>query len=248
MEGSHCFGPLAAAAGTEQDFTTYNMPPKGPWNIFELRVGFANVVNAKESAGYVRIQVDGELGDYYYVVGKGTGGATNAGAMPAQTIQCSINAESAAKVTASIYNGEAIKDAVVSIAFRKGRGREVRTYRCGGAGTDVVAGTEKTIGTMPILKAGTLRQIRFTGSGIVDALAETGKLTLEIPGQGDVPHEWAVGHGASGAATTANQHCDVITLKHGIPLDKNITITAKFLNLVTTGAALLSCGVSIQVS
>lgn len=247
MEGSHCFGPLAAAAATEQALTTYNMPPKGPWNIYMIRVGYANVVNAKEVAGYLRIQVAGEDGDYYYVVGHGAGGATNSNGMAAQVIKCSINAENGAKVTASIYNAEAIKDAVISIHFRQGRGREVRTYKCGGAGSDVTAGTELTIGTMSITKAGVIRQIRFTGSGVVDALAETGKLTLDIPGSGKVPFEYAVGHGVAGATLSNNTHCDVIDLKYGIPVDKDTTITAKFINLVTTGGALLSCGVSIQV-
>jgi len=221
------------------------MPP-GSWHIYELRFGFANVVNAKECAGYVRIEVSGQNGNYYFVVGHGAGGATNSNGMAAQTIPCDINAEGNSTVTASIYNAEAIKDAVVSIAFRSGSGHNVWTYKCGGAGTDVTAGTEKTIGTMDILKRGTIKQIRFTGSGVADALAETGKLTLDIPGHEGVPHEWAVGHGSAGATLSNNTHCDVIDLKHGIPVEK-CTITAKFLNLVTTGGAILSAAVSIQV-
>jgi hypothetical protein len=245
-EGSHCFGPLAAAAATEQVMTEYKMPP-GSWHIYKIRVGYANIVNAKEVAGYVRIIVAGQNGNYYYVVGHGAGGATNSNGMAAQDIDCAINADGGAAVNAYIYNAEAIKDAVISIHFRSGSGRNVWTYKCGGAGSDVTAGTELTIGTMTILKDGTIREIRFTGSGVVDALAETAKLTLEIPGQEGIPHEYAVGHGTAGATLSNNTHCDVIKLPHGIPVQKNTVITAKVLNLVTTGSALLSCAVSIQV-
>jgi len=227
--------------------TAYNMPPGGPWYIYKIRVGFANVVNAKESAGYARIKVAGQADDFYYVVGHGAGGATNTSGMAAQEIDTGINAADGAEVNAYIYNAEAIVDAVISIHFKKGSGPSVHTYKCGGAGSDVTAGTELTIGTMKVLRAGNIREVRFTGSGVVDALAETAKLTLEVPGSGKVPFEYAVGHGTAGATLSATVHCDVIKLPYGIPVAQNTTITAKVLNLITTGSALLSCGVSIQV-
>lgn len=249
MEGSKCFGPTAAGAASEtQVGSNWNAPPGGPWHIYKIRFGYANVVNAKECAGYIRVKVAGESGDYYYVVGHGAGGATNSNGMAAQEIDCGINAKDGAKIQVYVYNAEAVKDAVISLHFRTGAGRKVVTYKCGGAGTDVTAGTEKTIGTLTVDQAaGMIRQIRFTGSGVVDALAETGKLTLEIPGNEGYPFEYAVGHGVAGATLSNNTHCDVIDLPYGIPVKLNTVITVKFKNLATTGGALLSCGVSIQV-
>lgn len=247
-EGSKGFGPTAAAAATEtQVGSDYYMPP-GSWYIYRLRVGLANVVNAKEVAGYVRVKVAGIEGNYYYVVGHGAGGATNSNGMAAQSIECGINAKGGALVQVYVYNAEAIKDAVISLHFRGGGGNNIHTYKCGGAGTDVTAGTEKTIGTMTIdQKAGMIKQIRFTGSGVVDALAETGILTLDVPGAENIPYEFAVGHGTAGATLSNNTHCDVINLPQGIPVKLNTVVTAKFKNLATTGGALLSLGVSIQV-
>lgn len=250
MEGATCFGPTAAAAATEtQVGSDYYMPP-GNWHIYKIRVGFANVVNAKECAGYCRVKVAKQVGDYYYVIGHGAGGATNSGGEAAHEIACGINADGAALVQVYIYNAEAIKDAVISIHYKPGPGRRIVTYKCGAAGSDVTAGTELTIGTMKIDQgAGTIKQIRFTGSGVVDALAETAKLTLEVPANPLTPFTFAVGSGAAGAATTPNQIApDVINLPYGIPVKDGVTITAKVLNLITTGSALLSCSVSIQVA
>lgn len=249
MEGSKGFGPTAAAAATEtQVGSDYYMPPGGGWHIYAIRFGYANVANAKECAGYVRVKVSGQAGDYYYIVGHGAGGATNSNGMAAEKIDCGINALGGALVQVYVYNAEAIKDAVISLHFRAGQGRKVVTYKCGGAGSDVTAGTELTIGTMKIDQApGTIRQIRFTGSGVVDALAETGILTLEVPGAENIPYEFAVGHGTAGATLSNNTHADVIDLPHGIPVKLNTTVTAKIKNLATTGGALLSCAVSLQV-
>lgn len=253
-EGSKCFKLTAVGAGAETELligaagSTYNMPP-GSWHIYGIRLGFANVVNAKESAGYLRVKVAGQSGDYYYAVGHGAGGATNTSGMAAQLIDCAINADGGALVQVYAYSSEATADWHVSLKFRSGSGRKVVTYKCGGAGTDVTAGTEKTIGTMTVNQgAGTIREIRFTGSGVVDALAETGRLILEVPGQEGIPHEYAVGHGTAGATLSATVHCDVIKLPVGIPVGNNAVITVKLLNFATTGSALLSCLVSIQVA
>lgn len=250
-EGSKCFGPTAVGAAAETQLgSDYDMPPgSGGFHIFRLRVGFSNKVNAKEMAGYVRVKVAKQSGDYYYVVGHGTGAATIGGGSAAQKIDCAINADNNAKVQVYAYNAEALVDAVVSILYRSGKGRKVVTYKCGGAGTDVTAGTEKTIGTMKIDQGpGTIREIRFTGSGVVKELSELGMLTLEVPGNEMSPFEYAVGHGIAGAASVAATHCDVIKLPQGIKVKDGVTITAKFLNLVTIGGAILSAGVSIQVA
>ena len=251
VEGSKGFGPTAAAAATEQQVgSDFYMPtqPSSQWYIYRIRAGFSNIVNAKEVAGYIRVKVKGIEGDYYYIMGHGAGGATNSNGMAAQVIECGIKASGGALVQVYVYNAEAIKDAVISIHYRAGSGPNIHTYKCGGAGTDVTAGTEKTIGTMTVSeKAGMIKQIRFTGSGVVDALAETGILTLEVPGAKLNPFEFAVGHGTAGAATTNNTHCDVINLPEGIPVGLNTVVTAKVKNLATTGSALLSVAVSIQV-
>jgi len=249
-EGSKCFGPTAVGAGAETQLgSDWDAPPgSGGIHIYNLRVCFSNKVNAKEMAGYVRVKVAKQTGDYYYVVGHGTGAATIGGGSAAQNIPCAINSDNNAKIQVFAYNAEALVDAVISLNYRKGKGRKAVTYKCGGAGTDVTAGTEKTIGTMKVDQgAGTIREIRFTGSGVVKELSECGMLTLEIPGNEDSPFEFAVGHGIGGAASVAASHCDVIKLPHGIPVKDGVTITAKFLNLVTLGGAILSCGVSIQV-
>lgn len=247
-EGGKCFYATAVtAAGVSLTPTAYHMPP-GNWHIYRLRVGFANIVNAKESSGYVKIVPAGESGNYEYVVGQGAGGATNTGGMQAETIDCDINAKGGAKLEVYAYSAETTADWHVSIMFRAGLGRNVQTYKCGGAGTDVTAGTEKDIGTMTIDQgAGVIKEIRFAGSGVVDALAETARLRLIVPGKEGMPHEWTVGHGQAGATLSTTEHTDVIKLKHGISVGQNAVVTAKILNFVTTGSALLSCWVSIQV-
>jgi len=247
-EGGKCFYATAVtAAGVQLTPTAWHMPP-GNWYIYKLRVGFANIVNAKESSGYVEIIAAGTDGAYKYVVGQGAGGATNTGGMQAEEIDCGINAKGGALLKVYAYSAETTADWFVSIQFRAGSGKKVVTYITGGAGSDVTAGTELTIGTMTIDQgAGTIREIRFAGSGVVDALSETARLSLTVPGHEGMPHEYTVGHGQAGATLSTTEHADVIKLPHGISVGANAGVVAKILNFVTTGSALLSCWVSIQV-
>lgn len=251
MEGSKAFLPTDAAAATEQKIgSDWRAPPgSGGWTIYKIRCGFGNVANAKENAGYVRVKIAKQSGDFYYVVGAGCGAATISSGVAAEEIDCSIPMDNNALVQVYGYNAEAVKDFSISIQYRSGMGRKTLTYKCGGAGSDMTAGSELTIGTMTVDQGqGTMWEIRFTGSGVANAKAETAKLILEIPGNPLSPYEYSVGHGVGGNATGMHGYADVIKLKYGIPLKDGVVITAKIINDSTDGGNLLSCGVSIQVA
>jgi len=207
-------------------------------------VGKGNVVNAKECAGTIEVEADGLDGTHIYAYGNGAGGATNSGNMAAEPIDCSIPITGNSKVTVSVKDAEVAKDVTVSVEFSPGLGRNVRSYAVGGAGQDTTADTELALTTSPVMEVGgTIREIRFAGSGVVDAKAASGKLYISVPGLSG-PFEYAVGNGPGGATLSGAAWADVIDLPHGIPVGKNVTVSIS----LTSAEIVLSATCSIQVA
>lgn len=244
---SKVFGPTDSVADTKTTVgSTYKIPPGGPFHIHKITVAKGNVVNAKECAGFIIAELTGVAGTYEYAYGNGAGAATNAGNMAAEPIECRIPAPSGSTLTVSVKDAEVAKDVTVSVEFWSGR-EELNSYSTGGAGKDTTADTELTVGTIVVTqRPGRIKQIRFAGSGVVDAKAGSGKLVIEVPGQ-PYDQEFAVGNGPGGATLSGPAWADVHDVDIGtrghasIPL--NTTITVK----LTTGEVMLSASVSLVI-
>jgi len=244
MDYGMAFGPTDSAAGTKTTVGTAGALLDKDVTIYKIRVAKGNVVNAKECAGVITIEAKGLDGTHVYAYGNGAGGATNSGNSPAEPIDCSIPVSGNSVVTVSVTDAENAKDVIVSLHYRLGKGRNVRSYAVGGAGQDTTADTPLTLTTSPVIEAaGSIREIRFAGSGVVDAKAGSGKLVIEVPGLSG-PFEYAIGNGPGGATLSGPAWADVIDLPQGIPVKENITVTIK----LTTAEIMLSATCSIQVS
>jgi hypothetical protein len=247
-DGSYTFGPTDSVAGTKTTVGTAAPIWNRDSTVITMRVAKGNVVDAKECAGFIEVEADGLNGPHIYAYGNGAGGATNSGNMAAEIIECSIPVTGNSNVTVSVTDAEAAKDVTVSLGFVAGLGRNVRSYSAGGAGQDTAADTQLTLTstkphTTKIVAAGTIKEIRFAGSGVVDAKAGSGILELDVPDY-NMPTRWAIGNGPGGATLSGPAHADVIDLKQGIPVSKNTTITV----LVTTAEIMLSASCSFQVA
>jgi len=238
---SKVFGPTDSVAGTKTAIgSTYVIPP-GNYVINQLVVSKGNVVNAKECAGVVIIEITGVNGTYEYAYGNGTGGATNGGpGGPAEKIECRIAAPGGATITVSITDAEAATAALVQLDFYDGSGR-VDSYSTGGAGIDPGAATELTVGTITVTKSGRIKQIRYACGQVVDAKSCSGKLVLLVPGIAG-PFEYAVGNGASGATLGGAAFADVFDVD--IPVGENVVVTVK----VTYTDAMVSSTISLAVA
>lgn len=239
---SKVFGPTDSVAGTKTTVgAAASLRPEG-CHIFRIRVGKGNVVNAKENAGVITIEAPGLDGTHKYAYGNGCGGATNYGAnRAAEKIDCSIPIAGNVLVTVSVTDAEAAKDVTVSLEFRIGMGRNVRSYAGGGAGIDSTADTPLTVATLTMELGGTIKEIRFAGSGVVDAKAGSAKLTLEVPGLKG-PFEYSVGNGPGGATLGGPNDADVIDTE--IPVGANVSVIIS----LTSAEIMLSATVSIQVA
>lgn len=238
---SKVFGPTDSVAATKTTIgSTYVVIP-GQFCIKKIRVGKGNVVNAKECAGVVTVEVTGVDGTYKYAYGNGTGGATNGGpGLAAEPIECRIPAPGGATVTVSITDAEVGTACVVSLEFHDGSER-VDSYSAGGAGIDPAAATELSVGTVTVTRAGRIKQIRYACGNLADAKSCSGKLVIEVPGMAG-PFEFAVGNGASGATLGGAAHADVFDVD--IPVGTNVIVTAK----VTYTDAQDSATVSLAVA
>lgn len=235
------FGPTDSVAGTKTTVgAAASLRPEG-CHIYKMRVAKGNVVNAKECAGIITIEAPGLDGTHKYAYGNGTGGATNSSNYAAEEIHCSIPIAGNVLVTVSVTDAEVAKSVTVSLMFRIGMGRNVRSYTAGGAGSDTTAATIKTVGTIVMEQAGTIKEIRFAGSGIVDAKDGTGKLVIEVPGLKG-PFEYAVGSGPGGATLGRGDNADVIDTE--IPVGANVSVVV----YLTTVEVMLSATCSIQVA
>jgi len=238
---SKAFGPTDSVAGAKTAIgSTYVIPP-GSFDIHEITVSKGNVVNAKECAGVVIVEITGVNGTFEYAYGNGTGGATNGGpGGPAEKIECRIPAPGGATITVSITDAENATACIVELDFYDGSER-VDSYSTGGAGQDPAAGTELTVGTITVTKAGRIKQIRYACGQLVDAKSASGKLVLEVPGMAG-PFEYAVGNGASGATLGGAALADVKDVD--IPVGTNVIITVK----VTYTDAMDSATISLAVA
>lgn len=238
---SKVFGPTDSVAGTKTTMgSTYVIPP-GQYCVRKLYVSKGNVVNAKECAGVVIVEVTGVDGTYQYAYGNGTGGATNGGpGMAAEPIDCRVPAPGGATMTVSITDAEVATACIVEVDFWDGSER-VDSYSTGGAGKDPAAATELEVGTITVTKAGRIKQIRYACGQLVDAKSCSGKLVLSIPGMAG-PYEYAVGNGCSGATLGGAAHADVHDVD--IPVGLNVIITFN----VTYTDAMDSATVSIAVA
>lgn len=237
---SKVFGPTDSVAGTKTQVGSDYIVRPGTYSIYKIRVGKGNVTNAKECAGLITITVSGVNGPFEFAYGNGVGGATDSQNISAEEIDCAIPMQGGSTLKVYVTDAEAAKDVTVSIEFQSGGGH-MRSYSVGGAGSDTTADTELSVGTVTTVKAGTIRQIRFAGSGVVAAKAGTGKLTLTVPGL-EGPFEYSVGAGPGGAATGSMSHADVIDVN--IPVGVNISIPVK----VTTAEVMLSVTVSLLIA
>ena len=239
-EFSKAFGPTDSAAGTKTTVGSSVVIPPGQHVIKMLHVAKGNVVDAKENAGVITIEITGVDGTYEYAYGNGTGGATEAASKSAEKIECLISAPGGATLTVSVTDAEVATAVIVSLDFYTGSGR-VDSYSTGGAGLDPAAATELTVGTITVTKAGRIKQIRYACGNIVVAKSVSGKLVLEVPGLAG-PFEFAVGSGAGGDALGSGADADVIDVD--IPVGTNVIVTVK----VTYTDAMDSATVSLAVA
>lgn len=240
---SKVFGPTDSVAATKTALAPtagYVIPP-GTYTIRKLRVAKGNVVNAKECAGVITVEITGVDGTYKYAYGNGTGGATNGGpGISAEPIECRIPAPGGATMTVSVTDAEVATAVLVSADFFDGNER-IDSYSAGGAGLDPAAATELTVGTITVTKAGRIKQIRYACGQLVDAKSASGKLLVEVPGVAG-PFEYAVGNGCSGATLGGAAWADVLDVD--IPVGTNVVVTFK----VTYTDAMDSATVSIAVA
>lgn len=245
MDHSVTFGPTDSSAGAKTTMgTAKTIISDKHVTIHRLRVGKGNVVNAKECAGVVIVEAVGLEGTHEYAYGNGAGGATNSSNMAAEPIDCSIPLTPNAPVTISITDAESAKNCVVGVEFHDGIGKNVRSYSLGGAGQDTTASTLLALTTSPIMeKGGKIKEIRFAGSGVVDADAGSGELEIVVPGIPKSEQSYSVGNGPGGATLSGPAWADVIDLPNGIPVKEGQTIGVN----ITTPEIMLSATCSFQV-
>jgi hypothetical protein len=251
---SKVFGPTDSVADTLTALAPaagYQFPAGKSFTIVQIRVGKGNVVNAKECSGFISINIPGVVGTpFAFAYGNGIGGATNSNNSAAEDINVNIPVPPNSIVTVLVLDAEAAKNVTVSLMCQQGGGNAAMfTLAAGGAGQDTAAATAYTLTVnakllgpnMTPFRGGVIRQIRFAGSGAVDAKAATAKLVLEISGYPD-PLEFAVGKGPGGATLGTQSDADVIE-DLAIPIAANSTIVAK----VTSAEIMLSASLSMQV-
>lgn len=240
-EFSKAFGPTDSAAGTKTTVGSSVVLPPGQHVIKLLHVAKGNVVDAKECAGIITIEITGINGTYEYVYGNGTGATSHGGpGGPAEKIECLISAPGGATLTVSVTDVEVATAVIVSLDFYTGSGR-VDSYAVGGAGKDPAAATELEVGKITVTKAGRIKQIRYACGQIVDAKSCSGLLVLKVPGLAG-PFEYAVGNGASGDTLGGAAFADVIDVD--IPVITNMIITVN----VTCTDAMDSATISLAVA
>lgn len=238
---SKAFGPTDSAAGTKTAIgSTYKVPPKKGGHIHKLYVAKGNVVNAKENAGVVIVEVSGQDGTFEYAYGNGVGGNASSGVNPREEIDCRIPVPDGSTITVSITDAENATAAIVSADIWDGVAR-IDSYSAGGAGVDPAAATLKAVGTIEPTKAGRIKQIRYACGNVVNAKSSSGKLEILVPGLAG-PYEYAVGLGASAATIGNTAPADKFDVD--IPVTLNSTVTVN----VTYTDATVSATVSLAIA
>lgn len=226
--------------------------PPGNFTIYRANVGLAGIVDAKECAGALVIQVSGQGGGTWaFAIGGGVGATTAGNSKPADAVDMSIPVRGGQLVIVKIITAEVSNDERVGLMYTEGNGPTCMTLHCGGAGQDSAAGTEKLLTVDALLdpvnmtpwKDATIRQIRFTGSGIIAALAGATRIRISIPGLADV-YKFIVRSGNSGATTSAQEETTVIK-DLDIPVKNGLTPSVRILTTATTGQAILSAGCTL---
>ena len=246
---SKSIGPTDSVADTlTQIGSTYQLPP-GDWVIYKIRVAYGNVVNAKSCSGHVHVTTVERAYDFAF--GNGTGGATNTANIPAEPIDCAIHVPGNSSIQFHVLQTYASKDVIISFAFKSGGANGFRTLAAGGIGGngDTVADTEESFTCSAKLTGCTLQpaangriyQIRYAGSGIIDAKANSAKIVITVPGEAG-PYEFAVGCGPGGATLGAPAWADVIDIPDGIPVKAQGTITIN----ITSAEAIISPVISLS--
>lgn len=243
---SKCFGPTDSGAGAKTAIgSTYLIPPDAQGSpqklcIRKIHVAKGNVVDGKELAGVVIVEITGLGGTYEYAYGNGVAAVASGNAGPNEEIDCRIPASSGGTITVSITDAEVATTCLVSLDFFDGSER-VDSYSAGGAGIDPAAATLKEIGTITINRAGRIKQIRYACGNIVNAKSPAGKLVLVVPGQPG-PYEFAVGLGAGGATIGGGGPADVFDVD--IPAGLNVIITCNVTYTDATDSATISLAVA----
>jgi len=111
----------AVSADTLSEVGTITIPPKLGGQCKKILVSYANVVDAKAAGGYVQLEFSGgNRGSQRYIVGGGSGGATNSGAlMNAQEIDVDFEVVASETVTFNIYLAEAAVNAHIGLQWVK---------------------------------------------------------------------------------------------------------------------------------
>ena len=226
--------------------------PPGNFVIYQADVGLAGIVDAKECAGALVIQVSGQGGGTWaFAIGGGVGATTAGNAKQADPVEMSIPVKGGQVVIVKIITAEVSNDERVGLRYMEGNGQTCMTLHCGGAGQDSTAGTELLLTVdskldpvnMTPWRDARIKEIRFTGSGIIAALAAATRLRVSVPGLADV-FKFVVRSGNSGATTSAQEETTVI--KHlDIPVKNGQTVSVRILTTATTGQAILSAGCTL---
>lgn len=225
---SKSFGPTDSVAATKTQVGSAFNNYAEAMTITKIVVGKGNVVNALSNAGLIAVEVKGVDGPFEYAYGNGTGGAGGAVGGdgpngPAEPIDARIPVPPSAEIKVYVTDLNVAKDVTVSLGFSKGNLGKTRSYGQASTGGVTVADTEETMGAQTMVANGTIKQIRFAGSGIVDAKAGSGILRVAI---GGYPYdlEFAVGNGPGGDLDGGPQWADVID-KLDIKVVQNQVVT-----------------------
>jgi hypothetical protein len=245
---SKAFGPTDSVADTVTTIGSAYQFPQYDMTVKRILIGYGNVVNAKESAGVVIVQVPSQVGSpYVFAFGGGAGGATNSNNTVAELIDCEIPVPKNVQVTVKVITSEAFKDVTVSLSCVAGLGKPHQILCAGGAGQDTTADTLLALSLNAKLEAigvtgltpyqnDIVRRIRISGSGVVDGKAASGILYLTVKGY-PLPLEFAFGLGSGGSTTSSSSWATEIK-------DLNIRIAANS----TVGVSVITAEVLLSAT
>lgn len=108
----------AITAATREQACSITIPQGKGGRIKQIRVAVANVVNAKDCAGYIEVICQNHAGPFNFVVGGGGGGATDSGSnMDPCIIDCDIPIDANEIVTIWYYFTDAQVNANTGIVW-----------------------------------------------------------------------------------------------------------------------------------
>lgn len=240
---SEAFGPTTSSTGSaaKQIGSDLIIQP-GTFHIEEIFIGKGPVTGVEQYTGIVYLVIKGVDGTYEYAYGRGISAAADYGSGgPAEHIKCMIPAPGGAKLQVYVKDVVDCEGVTVSLMFHKGTCRRVQSYAVQGSIT--VAATEESMGTVVLTDAGRIVEARFVGNGNVDAKTATAIMKIKVPGQSG-PFDFAVGNGHAGDVAGNVALSDVINIKGGIPVGKNVTVDLRVLSV----DVLMTPAASIQVA